>query len=148
MMGTIGKHARRLAAGCAAVAVGGTMFLGAVPAHAQGDAEGIGAVGGWSEGTGTTDGATRGMTRATVNHRGAAEQKTISGTTHKRSHGWTTWAGVQHYTRARLEHGSSVLADSGRKWGKSGTEAVTVWKPYRPNQPGSGVGTAKTYYGR
>nr|UXN30284.1 hypothetical protein N8D75_08600 [Curtobacterium flaccumfaciens] len=83
-----------------------------------------------------------------VNHRGAAERKTINGTTHKRAHGWTTWVGVQHYTRARLEHGSRVIADSGRKWGRSGTGAVTVWKPYRPNQPGNGVGTAKTYYGR
>jgi hypothetical protein len=88
------------------------------------------------------------MSVLAVNHRGAAQRKTINGTTHKRSHGWTTWAGVQHYTRARLEHGSRIIADSGRKWGRSGTEAVTAWKPYRPNQPGSGVGTAKTYYGR
>ncbi|WP_131881801.1 MULTISPECIES: hypothetical protein [unclassified Curtobacterium] len=50
--------------------------------------------------------------------------------------------------RIPLEHGSRIIADSGRKWGKSGTEAVTAWKPYRPNQPGSGVGSAKTYYGK
>lgn len=147
-MGKIGPKARRLAAGFAAVAVGGTVLLGAIPAHAQGDAEGEGIVGGWSETAGTIDGAETGMSVFAVNHRGAAERKTINGTTHKRSHGWTTWAGVQHYTRARLEHGSTIIADSGRKWGKSGTEAVTVWKPFRPNQPGSGVGTAKTYYGR
>ncbi|RPE74764.1 hypothetical protein EDF28_3823 [Curtobacterium sp. PhB137] len=147
-MNKIGQQARRIAAGFAAVAVGGTVLLGAVPAHAQGDAEEQGVVGGWSEGAGTINGAGIGMSVFAVNHRGAAEKKTISGTTHKRSHGWTTWAGVKHYTRARLEHGSSIIADSGRKWGKSGTEAVTAWKPYRPNQPGSGVGSAKTYYGK
>ena len=145
-MSNIGQRARRVAAGFAAVLVGGTGFLGAIPAHAQG--EGEGAVGGWSESAGTIDGAGTGMSVFAVNHRGAAERKTINGTTHKRSHGWTTWAGVQHYTRARLEHGSRIIADSGRKWGKSGTEALTVWKPFRPNQPGSGVGTAKTYYGK
>lgn len=145
-MSKIGQQARRVAAGFAAVVVGGTVFLGATPAHAQGEGEGV--VGGWSESAGTIDGADTEMSVFAVNHRGAAERKTINGTTHKRSHGWTTWAGVQHYTRARLEHGSRIIADSGRKWGKSGTEAVTVWKPFRPNQPGSGVGTAKTYYGR
>lgn len=144
----IGQQARRIAAGFAAVAVGGTVFLGATPAHAQGGAGDQGVVGGWSESAETIDGAETGMSVFAVNHRGAAERKTINGTTHKRSHGWTTWAGVQHYTRARLEHGSTIIADSGRKWGKSGTEAVTVWKPFRPNQPGSGVGTAKTYYGK
>lgn len=138
---------RRVAAGCAALAVAATVFLGAVPAHAQ-DGSGSGVAGGWSESLGGSDGPTTSSSRATVNHRGAAEQKNIGGTTHKRSHGWTTWAGVQHYTRARLERGDTIVADSGRKWGKSGTEAVTVWKPYRPNQPGNGVGTAKTYYGR
>ncbi|MBT1583224.1 hypothetical protein [Curtobacterium flaccumfaciens] len=147
-MRKLGQQARRVAAGFAAVAVGGTVFLGAIPAHAQGDPDSQGVVGGWSESTGTVDGAEPRMSVFAVNHRGAAEKKTISGTTHKRSHGWITWAGVQHYTRARLEHGSSIIADSGRKWGKSGTEAVTTWKPYRPNRPGNGVGSAKTYYGR
>lgn len=141
-------RSRRVAAGFAAVAVGGAVFLGAIPAQAQDGVGSEGVIGGWSESTGTVDGAGTGMSVLAVNHRGAAEKKTISGTTHKRSHGWTTWAGVQHYTRARLEHGSSIIADPGRKWGKSGTEAVTVWKPYRPNRPGNGVGTAKTYYGR
>ena len=37
-MNKIGQQARRVAAGFAAVAVGGTVFLGAIPAHAQGDA--------------------------------------------------------------------------------------------------------------
>ncbi|MBT1631028.1 hypothetical protein [Curtobacterium flaccumfaciens] len=147
-MSKISQQARRITAGFAAAAVGGMVFLGTTPAHAQDDAGSQGVIGGWSESTGTVDGAGTGMSVFAVNHRGAAEKKTISGTTHKRSHGWTTWAGVQHYTRARLEHGSSIIADSGRKWGKSGTEAVTVWKPYRPNRPGNGVGTAKTYYGR
>jgi hypothetical protein len=147
-MSKIGQQARRITAGFTAAAVGGMVFLGTTPAHAQDDAGSQGVIGGWSESTGTVEGAGTGMSVFAVNHRGASERKTISGTTHKRSHGWTTWAGVQHYTRARLEHGSRIIADSGRKWGKSGTEAVTVWKPYRPNQPGNGVGSAKTYYGR
>ena len=53
-----------------------------------------------------------------------------------------------HPCAARAPAAPLIIADSGRKWGKSGTEAVTVWKPFRPNQPGSGVGTAKTYYGK
>lgn len=141
-------RAGRIAATCAAIAVGGTVLLGAVPAQAQTIAEDRGAVGGWSETSGVFGTAASGIGVLAVNHRGKAEQKTISGTTHKRSHGWTTWAGVRHYTRARLEHGSSIIADSGRKWGTSGTEAVTVWKPYRPNSPGNGVGSARTYYGK
>lgn len=147
-MGTFTRSVRRVASGCAAVAVGGTMLLGALPAHAHEKSDGSGVVGGWSESAGASRIASSEAAPRAVSHRGKAEQKTISGTTHKRSHGWTTWVGVQHYTRARLERGSTVVADSGRRWGKSGTEAVTAWKPYRPNQPGNGVGTAKTYYGK
>jgi hypothetical protein len=148
-MGKISSLMRRVAAGGAAVAVGGTILLGAVPAQAaQPAAWDEGVLGGWSEVSGELTSTTSDMGVLAVNHRGKSEEKTISGTTHKRSHGWTTWTGVKHYTRARLEHGSSIIADSGRKWGTSGTEAVTVWKPYRPNWPGNGVGSARTYYGK
>lgn len=88
---------------------------------------------------------------ASVKHTGQAENKVINGTSHKRSHGWTTWSGVYHYTTARLEHywpSSGVIATSGRQWGTSGTEAVTVWKAFNPNAASNGNGAAKTYYGR
>lgn len=86
-----------------------------------------------------------------VNHRGKAELKTIRGTTHKRSHGWTTWVGVRHYTTAQLVRSwpaSGVIATSGRQWGTSGTEAATKWVAFNPNLPSNGYGSAKTFYGR
>ncbi|MGW9004243.1 hypothetical protein [Brevibacterium casei] len=52
-----------------------------------------------------------------VKHTGKAEEKTIKGTTNKRSHGWTTWKGVKHYTTARLERywpNKGVITSSGR----------------------------------
>ncbi|UWD87217.1 hypothetical protein [Curtobacterium flaccumfaciens] len=78
-MNRIGQRTRRVAAGFAAVAVGGTVFLGAIPAHAQGETGSQGVVGGWSESTGTVDGAETEMTVFAVNHRGASERKTING---------------------------------------------------------------------
>jgi hypothetical protein len=45
-MSKIGRQAGRITAGFAAVAVGGTVFLGAIPAHAQGKVGSQGVVGG------------------------------------------------------------------------------------------------------
>jgi hypothetical protein len=102
---------------------------------------------GWSEDSGQAS-SSGAATRATVSHTGKAEEKTISGTTNKRSHGWTTWSGVYHYTRARLEKGSTINGDSGRVWGTSGTEAISPWKPYRVVGGNlESPGTAHTYYG-
>jgi hypothetical protein len=86
----------------------------------------------------------------TVQHTGKSETKSINGTTHKRSHGWTTWSGVYHYTTAQLEHywpHSGVIRTSGRVWGWNGTEAMTSWTAFNHDAPSNGYGAAKTYYG-
>lgn len=114
-------------------------------------------LGGWDERSGVlaVDGSTGAVGTAsvvpvaTVNHRGASETKVISGTSNKRAHGWTTWSGVRHYTTAQLERGSgAVITSSGRKWGTSGTEAVSAYKAFKPNAADNGWGHAKTYYGK
>lgn len=126
----------------------------AVPASAN-----LGQVeGGWREDGGyftsptpsTSSDRVASAARGSVNHRGKAEEKIIRGTTHKRSHGWTTWKGVRHYTPARLEHyhGGGVIISSGRQWGVNGTEAVTKWRAFNPHAKSNGYGTARTYYGR
>jgi hypothetical protein len=134
----------------AALSVGGV-----VPAHAATPSPKASAEGGWSENEGSVvsplaiSGA--GLSRATVKHVGKAELKTISGTTNKRAHGWTTWAGTRHYTTARLEKtwpSSGVITSSGRKWGTGGTEAVSAYRAFNPNQTSDGYGQARTYYGR
>ena len=103
--------------------------------------------GGWTEGSSLSYSSLSASTSSSVKHTGKAERKVISGTTNKRSHGWTTWVGVYHYTRARLEWPLSgrVQTDSGRKWGISGTEAISPWYAFRPGD--GGFPTAKTYYG-
>ncbi len=86
-----------------------------------------------------------------VRHTGRSEKTTIRGTTHKRSHGWTTWRNVYHYTTARLEHQapySGVITTSGQQWGWHGTEAKTKWTAFNPNLPSGGIGRARTYYGK
>ena len=102
-------------------------------------------LGGWSEDLGDLGDA---QIASQVRHTGRSERTTISGTTHKRSHGWTTWVGVRHYTRARLVCGSRVIADSGRRYGTSGTEAISPWTPFNPNKSCDGYGRAKSNYGR
>lgn len=89
-----------------------------------------------------------------ANHRGEAETKTINGTTNKRAKGWTTWVGQYHYTRARMESDAAfgsnkgkIWTDSGRQWGTNGTSAVSPWKAFNPDNPGT-PGKARTYYGR
>ncbi len=109
--------------------------------------------GGWSEDGGTFSSqqievASMATQTSSPKHTGKAEEKVINGTSHKRAHGWTTWVGVKHYTRARLETGKTVITDSGRKWGTGGTEAVTKYVAFNPNAAGSGFGKAKTYYGK
>ncbi|MBB2925536.1 hypothetical protein [Cellulomonas cellasea] len=112
-----------------------------------------GDLGGWSEQAGayvTPKDRLRGSAvtiNSTPSHTGQSEKTTIGGTTHKRAHGWTTWAGVYHYTTARQECGSTVLSTSNRQWGTSGTEAISPWVAFNPNVACSGVGSSRTYYG-
>lgn len=87
-------------------------------------------------------------TTSSPSHTGKREKTTINGTTHSRAHGWTTWVGVYHYTRARMEEHfpfleDIVLTDSGRIWGRDGTEAISPW--WKFNQYVSD--RARTYYG-
>ena len=103
---------------------------------------------GWSEDATVSDSQTVRPMAGTVRHTGKAEQKSINGTTHKRAHGWTTWTGKYHYTRARLEKGKTINGDSGHRWGTNGTEAVSPYRPFKViggnlESPGS----ARTYYG-
>lgn len=109
--------------------------------------------GGWSEETGAFVGQPNRLhgSSVTINstpkHTGKAERQDFNGTTHRRAHGWTTWAGVYHYTTARQECDSNVLATSGRQWGTSGTEAISPWVAFDPYAPCSGFGSSRTYYG-
>lgn len=137
---------------CFAIAIAaiGTMSAGAI---ASADSFS----GGWSESEGyvsfnDNNGIATCATEGSPIHTGKAEYKTINGTTNKRSHGWTTWKGVKHHTTARLEHNGlfckgKVIA-SAKDIGKNGTEAYTVWKPFKPNACCDGQGQAKTYYDR
>ncbi|WP_051197065.1 hypothetical protein [Jonesia quinghaiensis] len=117
-----------------------------------------GNLGGWSEDDGyfanqqPSGGISPLAATGTPRHTGKAEGKVINGTSHKRAHGWTTWKGVRHYTRAQLTgywpNADRIIADSGRVWGRDGTEAVTKWVAFNPNDPDSGNGKAKTFYGK
>lgn len=109
--------------------------------------------GGWDEETGyfsTTSEYNKSLKSnvgiaATASHTGEREEKVINGTTNARAHGWTTWVGVYHYTRARMEDGWSddILTDSGRVWGNDGTEAISPWLAFNPDV----WDRARTYYG-
>lgn len=130
----------------AAIVVGAV----AVPAGAANASD----LGGWSEETGSfstssapTGVSVRAAAASTVKHTGKAEETVKAGTTNKRAHGWTTWAGVYHYTTARMEtySGSVVYNTSGRQWGTSGTEAISPW---RAATKADGTGSARTYYGK
>lgn len=79
-------------------------------------------------------------------HTGQAEEGvSSSGNSQRRSHGWTTWQGVYHYTTAQMEVSSTgkVLTTSGRQWGTSGTEAISPWFLITSDTRGA----ARTYYG-
>lgn len=108
------------------------------------------ALGGWNEENGyyrNPQAFSKAMgklsTYSTPKHTGKAEQQNYNGTTRKRAHGWTTWVGTYHYTRARMEDGGIVLTDSKRQWGQDGTEAISPWWSF----DGNTLGTARTYYG-
>ena len=108
------------------------------------------AIGGWSEEDGYfvnpqaySKAMEDGTTYASPKHTGKAEERTHNGTSQKRAHGWTTWVGKYHYTRARMESWGTVLTDSGRQWGTNGTEAISPWWSF----DGFTTGTARTYYG-
>ena len=133
----------RMSIAVAAIAIGAV----ALPAGAASAAE----LGGWDENTGSFTNSSSvqalggvGVTAA-ANHRGAAEERVVNGTTNKRAKGWTTWVGVYHYTTARMESGSTVLTDSGRQFGTSGTQATSPW--FVANHT-YGKGRAKSYFGR
>lgn len=97
---------------------------------------------GWTEGGSATLG---GVSPRAVNHGGEAQVETrVNGKKYKRAHGWTTWPGVYHYTRARIEKGNTVVTDSFRVWGSNGTEAYSPWAAFTT---WGSPGTAKTYYG-
>lgn len=120
--------------------------------------EEAGALGGWSEETGyfqnvnsyNKAAAEILKSSSTPRHTGKRERVDIDGNTHYRAHGWTTWVGVHHYTRARLEVDGEVLIyygepmDSGRQWGMDGTEAASPWWPWSPDYVNE---KARTYYG-
>ena len=108
------------------------------------------AVGGWSEEDGYfvnpqaySKAMEDGTTYASPKHTGKAEERTHNGTSQKRAHGWTTWVGKYHYTRARMEDWGAILTDSGRQWGTDGTEAISPWWSFN----GDTLGSARTYYG-
>lgn len=134
-------------------------LTGILPTASASDLDGT-IVGGWSEGSGYFVGSSAtpengeimpAAAPGKVRHTGRSERTTIRGTTHKRSHGWTTWRNVYHYTTARLEHQapySGVITTSQRQWGWHGTEAKTKWTAFNPNLPSGGVGRARTYYGK
>lgn len=84
-------------------------------------------------------------TSSTPSHTGQREQTLINGTTNYQAHGWTTWVGVYHYTRARMETDfGGILTDSDRQWGWDGTEAESGWWAFDPDIPDY----ARTYYGQ
>ena len=122
-------------------------------------ADGQGVSGGWDERTGyfkTVSDYNNSLTdkisipaadEGEVKHTGKRESKVIDGTRNHRAHGWTTWVGVYHYTRARMEQyflGTTyILTDSGRICGEDGTEAISPWWAYDPDIDDK----ARTYYG-
>ncbi|SDS74672.1 hypothetical protein SAMN04489752_2411 [Brevibacterium siliguriense] len=99
------RSMNRFLAGAALAVTMTIAAAGGVSASEQEPAD----VGGWEEGSGVSTnsgnlGSPLAVHAAKAKHTGKAESKTIRGTTNKRSHGWTTWKGVKHYTTARLEH--------------------------------------------
>lgn len=106
------------------------------------------AIGGWSEETGyyiNSEAYSKVMEsrKSTPKHSGTDESRRPGGELHRRAHGWTTWVGEYHYTRARMESWGTVLTDSGRQWGYDGTEAISPWWVFN----GDTAGSARTYYG-
>ena len=137
------KLVSRFMRGAIAILVCGSFV--AAPALASSPA----VVGGWTE----EDGVFYSQPVATYSearHSGRKDSEVYYGTTRERAHGWTTWVGEYHYTRARMEHASilcsGVIADSGRVWGWDGTEAISPWVYFNPSNC-CACGSARTYYG-
>lgn len=104
-------------------------------------------LGGWTEEEGSFSSILDSRsTKATVKHTGQADYRYSGVKQEKRAHGWTTWKNVYHYTTAQMHSlTGKVLSDSGRRWGTSGTEAISpyVWVGEIP-----GSAKAKTFYGK
>lgn len=138
------------------VVVGLALSQALFPAVAHADG---GGGGGWSdEGgyfLGTPDAPETGFGAGQAKHTGKSEEGHDGrGTTIKRAHGWTTWTGVKHYTQARMfktgwrgADRKHLSTDSGQRWGKDGTEAISPWSPFNPDIGGT-PGSAVTNYGR
>lgn len=133
------------------------LLLGMSPVNAADTKNGInnGVYGGWDEKTGYftsladyNNYLVKGEQMSVLSepqHTGKRERYDDPGQqTYFRAHGWTTWVGEYHYTRARMESGGVVLTDSERQWGWNGTEAISPWWAFDPNIDEH----AKTYYGR
>jgi hypothetical protein len=109
------------------------------------------ALGGWDEETGYFKNVSAynskmlldNVSASNAKHTGKRERNDDESTTRYRAHGWTTWVGKYHYTRARMEAGKKVLEDSGRVWGQDGTEAISPWHYWDPDINDK----ARTYYG-
>lgn len=85
-------------------------------------------------------------TKATVKHTGKADYRYSGVKQEKRAHGWTTWQNVYHYTTAQMHSlTGKVLSNSRRRWGTSGTEAIS---PYVGVGEIPGSAKAKTFYGK
>ena len=105
-------------------------------------------LGGWDENEGYYTNSFQLRAQSSPIHTGKAEETVINGTSAKRAVGQTTWTGVYHYTRARMEDivlgiNFGVLTDSGRVWGTSNTSATSPWWLFN----GDTMGSARTYYG-
>lgn len=130
------------------------------PTFADGTEEGV--YGGWDEDSGYFEtiseyqnelngnpSMSKISTKSSPGHTGKRERKDQYGNTYSRAHGWTTWIGEYHYTRARMEDpgiifDDVILTDSGRKWGWDGTEAISPWWKFNPHVSDK----ARTYYGK
>ncbi len=129
----------------------GSFVLGSLLFTAPALADNVVVVGGWSEDSGyfTTLPASR---AGQPQHTGQTEQRSVNGTTNKRAHGWTTWVGQYHFTRACMEHNGmfcngQIITDSQRQWGFDGTEAISPWTAFNPNKCCGNLGSGRTYYG-
>lgn len=107
-------------------------------------------IGYWDEtdGYSITENLNSSKVRSKPKHTGKSEKKGIDGTDHKRAVGKTEWAGVYHYTRARLIDKTfminwGTIEDSNRKWGTGKTTATTDWWPMNPDV----YAQARTNYG-
>lgn len=135
---------RKLKKGIAVLSlVVGVLAINVYPTFAAVDPTVSDAVGGWDEDTGyfiNAEAYSKAMNEdfllraSSPVHKGKRERSDYDGFTHYRAHGWTTWQGKYHYTRARMEDSDGdVLKDSGRVWGQDNTEAISPYYKYNPD---------------